>query len=69
MFCIKKFSLNKMQGAGKFLCLFLATMSSSSIAYYIKADPKFNIAGFKFKDILCCFVKFGWPEGLPDMIW
>ena len=31
--------------------------------YNIKADPKSNIVGLRIMDILCCFVKFGWPKG------
>ena len=41
---------------------------SGNTAYYIKADPKSNIAGLKFWDISWCFVKFGLSEGLPHLI-
>ena len=37
-------------------------------AYSIKTDPKSNTASIKFKDILGCFVKFGYREGLLDLI-
>ena len=36
--------------------------------YYIKADPKSNVAGQKFLDISWCFVKFGLSEGLTHVI-
>ena len=41
---------------------------SDSDSYYITADPKSDIVGLKFYDILWCFDKFGLSEGLPHLI-
>ena len=35
------------------------SFTNSGTAYYIKADPKSNIAGLKLQDILFYFFKFG----------
>ena len=47
---------------------FLFTDILSVINFFHKADPKCNIEGLKFLDISCCFVKFGQPERIPDLI-
>ena len=43
--------------------------STTLVPYYIKADPKSNMAGLKFQDISYCFVKFGLQEELPGLNW
>ena len=37
----------------------VAELGPAQPPYYIKANPKSDIAGLQFLDISCCFVKIG----------